>query len=134
MFCLLTNQIMGVWKARSTDVVILIVLFTIWLLPSNTASLRGNIIVGVFPHSEIPTWSQRQSSPYIRESKQVINPGYKTDLKVARIAYHCSDVVFSVQPNVTNSGSFSSALDRLYSAKTLNLLRGDIPQVLHSRS
>lgn len=65
----------------------------------------------------------------------MINPGYKTDLlKVARIAYRCSDVVFSVQANVINSGSFSSALDRLYSAKTPNLLKGDIPQVLHSRS
>lgn len=58
------------------------------------------------------------------------NSRYATDHPtVARIAYHSSDVVFSVQPNFTNSGCFLATLDRLYSEKTPTLLRGEIPQV-----
>ena len=48
---------------------------------------------------------------------------------VARIAYQCSDVVFTIQPNFTNSGGFSPTLDHLYSLKTPNLLKAEIPQV-----
>jgi len=48
---------------------------------------------------------------------------------VARIAYQCSDVVYSVQPNFTNAGPFSPTLDHLYSTKATNVLRKQVPQV-----
>jgi len=48
---------------------------------------------------------------------------------VARIAYQCSDVIFTIQPNLTNSGGFSPTLDHLYSTKTPNVLKAEIPQV-----
>jgi sulfite reductase (NADPH) hemoprotein beta-component len=48
---------------------------------------------------------------------------------VARIAYHCSDIVYSVQPNLTNSGPFSPTLNHLYSTKIPSALTGQITQV-----
>jgi len=48
---------------------------------------------------------------------------------VARVAYYSSDIVFIVQPNFTDSGSFAATLDHLYSSQTPNILANKVTQV-----
>ena len=77
--------------------------------------------------------SNTKLSIYSREEagNEYITAVVDLDL-VARIAYLCSDVVFTIQPNFTNSGGFSPTLDHLYSTKSPNVLKAEIPQVLYN--
>src|SRR5277367_264642 len=77
--------------------------------------------------------SNTKLSIYSREEagNEYITAVVDLDL-VVRIAYLCSDVVFTIQPNFTNSGGFSPTLDHLYSTKSPNVLKAEIPQVLYN--
>lgn len=73
--------------------------------------------------------SNTNLSIYTREEAGVNDSNLSLLTTVSRIAYLCSDVIFSVQANLTNSGLFLPTLDHLFSTKCPNILRGEIPQV-----